>query len=64
MQVKLTDQPNAYDFSIRTPVTPARWAVYDLVSLCSQRREHDSLVTGCFQSRQHGHLMSLCAHSG
>lgn len=31
VQVKLQDQPDAYDFSIRTPVTPARWKVYDQV---------------------------------
>ena len=33
-QVKMTDQPDAYDFSIRTPVTPARWKLYDKVPAC------------------------------
>lgn len=26
-------QPDAYEFSIRTPVTPARWIDYDTVSV-------------------------------
>ena len=32
LQVKLQDQPDGYEFSIKTPVTPARWQDYDEVS--------------------------------
>jgi hypothetical protein len=30
-QVRMPAQPDAYEFSIKTPVTPARWAEYDAV---------------------------------
>ena len=30
--VKFPKQPNAYEFSIRTPVTPSRWAEFDQVT--------------------------------
>ena len=35
VQVKMPaeTQPDAYEFSIRTPVTPVRWADYEQVSL-------------------------------
>ena len=29
--VKFPKQPNAFEFSIRTPVTPNRWAEFDQV---------------------------------
>ena len=29
--VRFPKQPNAYEFSIRTPVTPSRWAEFDQV---------------------------------
>ena len=31
VQVKLRDQPDGYEFSIKTPVTPPRWQDYDKV---------------------------------
>lgn len=30
-QVKLSNQPDGYEFSIKTPVTPSRWDDYDTV---------------------------------
>jgi hypothetical protein len=41
VQVKMQEQPDAYEFSIKTPVTPARWEDYDTVrSFC-----HPHLIT-------------------
>lgn len=35
-------QPDAYEFSIRTPVTPARWNDYDEVRLAAATTPHHS----------------------
>lgn len=32
--VKVPSQPDAYEFSIRTPVTPPRWKDFDQVPYC------------------------------
>ena len=31
VQVRMPGQPDSYEFSIKTPVTPVRWADYDAV---------------------------------
>ena len=31
--VKVPNQPDAYEFSIRTPVTPPRWADFEQVNM-------------------------------
>ena len=30
----MPSQPDSYEFSIKTPVTPVRWADYDAVRVC------------------------------
>ena len=37
--VKVPSQPDAYEFSIRTPVTPPRWKDFDQVSLLHHGHE-------------------------
>ena len=32
VQVRMPGQPDSYEFSIKTPVTPVRWADYDAVT--------------------------------
>ncbi len=36
--VKVPSQPDAYEFSIRTPVTPPRWKDFDQVPGCLRTR--------------------------
>lgn len=41
-QVKMREQPDAYEFSIKTPVTPARWEDYDTV--CNPLMLHSTVI--------------------
>ncbi len=46
--VKVPNQPDAYEFSIRTPVTPPRWKDFEQVSLdCISRLAHSKLFAWC-----------------
>jgi hypothetical protein len=51
MQVKVPDQPEGVEFSIRTPVTPQRWADFDEVCLLKNCRSYGLC--------SHGHFTAL-----
>ena len=51
LQVKLQDQPDGYEFSIKTPVTPARWQDYDEVRPAESALPH---LPPCLLMMLHG----------